>query len=104
MSRGPRMDPQVYQELRTRIQLLSDQTVHMTIPAGTSQNTMKNRLLRVAAEFGIPMAIRRIPGGLLFWRSSDDDIQPAREVGARLQTSQRGKQARQGRRRPRGTR
>jgi hypothetical protein len=35
MSRGPRMDPQLYQELRTRIQSLSDQAVRMTIPNGT---------------------------------------------------------------------
>jgi hypothetical protein len=111
MSRGPRMDPQLYQELRTRIQSLSDQAVRMTITNGTSQNTMKNRILRVAAELGIPVTIRRVPGGLLFWRSSDDDIQQAKEVGARLQTgrqtgktAQRRPQARPRGRRPRGTR
>jgi hypothetical protein len=60
------MDPQRYQELRMRIQSLSDQAVRMTIPDGTSQNTMKNRILRVAAELGIPVTIRRVPGGLLF--------------------------------------
>jgi hypothetical protein len=49
-----------------RIQSLSDQAVRMTIPDGTSQNTMKNRILRVAAELGIAVTIRRVPGGLLF--------------------------------------
>ena len=44
MSRGPRMDPELYQELRMRIQSLSDQAVRITIPDGTSQNTMKNRI------------------------------------------------------------
>jgi hypothetical protein len=106
MGRGPRMDPQLYQELRMRIQSLADQAVRMTITNGTSQNTMKNRILRVAAELGIPVTIRRVPGGLLFWRSSDDDIQQAKEVGARLQTGrQTGKTAqRRPQARPRGRR
>ena len=73
----------------------------MTIPAGTSPTTMKNRILRVAAELGIPVTIRRMSGGLLFWRSTEADIQLAKEVGARLQTAQRGGHARPGRRRRR---
>ena len=99
LSRGPRMDPQLYQELQTRIQSLSDQAVRMTIPDGTSQATMKNRLLRVAAELGVPVTVRRVTGGLLFWRSSDEDIHQARETASRLQTAQRRPQ-----RRPRGRR
>jgi len=49
---------------------------------------MKNRILRVAAEMGIPVTIRRVPGGLLFWRSTDEDLQQAAEVAARLQGAQ----------------
>jgi hypothetical protein len=101
MGRGPRMDPQLYQELRSRMQSLSDQAVRMAIPDGTSLATMKRRLRQVAAELGIPVTIRRVPGGLLFWRSTDEDVQQAREVGARLQTTRRGRQARPGRRRRR---
>mgnify|MGYP003288440205 CR=1 FL=1 len=101
MGRGPRIDPQLYQELRTRIQALSDQAVRLTIPDGTSPATMKNRIQRVAAELGIPVTIRRVPGGLLFWRSTDEDLQQAQEVGARLQSAQRGRQAAQHRRRRR---
>jgi hypothetical protein len=99
MGRGPRMDPQLYQELRTRIPSLSEQAVRMTIPDGMSHNTMKNRIHRIAAELGIPVTIRRVAGGLLFWRSTDADVPQAKEVGARLQTAQ-------GRRhgRPRGRR
>ena len=59
---------------------------------------MKNPILRVAAELGIPVTIRRVPGGLLFWRSSDADIHQALEVANRLHTAQR-RQTRQGRRR-----
>jgi hypothetical protein len=98
MGRGPRMDPQLYQELRTRIQTLSDRAVRMTLPNGTNPTTMKNRILRVAAELGIPVTIRRVSSGLLFWQSSDADIHQAREVAARLQTAQR-RQGRQGTRR-----
>ena len=105
MGRGPRMDPQLYQQLRTRIHSLSDQAVRLTIPDGTRQTTtMKSRIQRVAAEFGIPVTIRRVPGGLLFWRSSEEDLQQAKEVGARLQTAQQRPQARPRGRRPRGTR
>jgi hypothetical protein len=48
MGRGPRMDPQLYQELKTRIPALSSHAVHMTIHEGTSPTTMKNRILRMA--------------------------------------------------------
>jgi hypothetical protein len=99
MSRGPRMDPQLYQELKMRIASLSSHAVHMTILAGTSPNTMKNRILRVAAELGIPVTIRKVPGGLLFWRSTDEDVQQAKEVANRLQSARRGRQTRQARRR-----
>jgi hypothetical protein len=72
----------------------------MTLPEGTSSSTMKNRILRVAAELNTPVTVRRVPGGLLFWRSTDEDVQQAKEVGARLQTARRGRRARQeGRRR-----
>jgi hypothetical protein len=100
MGRGPRMDPQLYQELRTRMQSLSDQAVRMAIPDGTSLATMKNRIRSVAVELNIPVTIRRVPGGLLFWRSSDEDVQQAKEVGARLQTARQGRtRGRAGRRR-----
>jgi hypothetical protein len=100
MGRGPRMDPQLYEALQTRIQALSDQAVRMTIPDGARQTTtMKNRILRVAAALGITVTIRRVPGGVIFWRSTDEDIQQAQEVGARLQTGQRQGRARRGRRR-----
>jgi hypothetical protein len=104
MSRGPRMDPELYNALKEKIQSLDDTATRLMVPEGTSVATMKNRILRVAAELNIPVTIRRVPGGLLFWRSTDEDIQQAKEVGARLQTTQRRPQARPRGRRPRGTR
>jgi hypothetical protein len=99
MGRGPRMDPQLYYELKTRIPALSTQAVHMTIPEGTSPTTMKNRILRVAAELKIPVTVRKIRGGLLFWRSTNEDVQLAKEVANRLKSAQRGRGARPIRRR-----
>ena len=99
MGRGPRMDLQLYDELRTRLPALSSQAVRMTIPAGTSPTTMKNRMLRMAAELRIPVTIRKVPGGLLFWRSTDEDVQQAKEVAGRLQSARRQGGARPGRRR-----
>jgi hypothetical protein len=98
MGRGPRMDSQLYQELRTRIPRLSSHAIHITIPEGTSPTTMKNRILGVAAELRIPVTIRKVRGGLVFWRSTDEDIQQAKEVAGRLQSARR-RGARPGRRR-----
>jgi hypothetical protein len=100
MGRGPRMDPSLYQALQEKIQSLNGTATRLTIPEEISPTTMKNRLLRVAAEVGVPLTIRRVPGGLLFWRSTAEDVQQAQEVSGRLQAAQRGQQTRsKGRRR-----
>jgi hypothetical protein len=98
------MEPEFYHALKQKIQSLGTTATRMPLPEGINPNTMKNRILHVAAEINVPVTIRKVPGGLLFWRSSDEDLQQAKEVGARLQTAQRGRRARQARRRPRGTR
>lgn len=109
MGRGPRMNPELYHALKLKIQSLDkvhdeDLTAtRMPLPEGTNPTTMKNRILRVSAELGIPLTVRRVPGGLLFWRSSDEDRQQAEEVGKRLQgTRQKNLRPRGGQRqRPR---
>jgi hypothetical protein len=98
LSRGPRMDPVLYDSLRKKILSLSSHAARMPLGEEVSRTTMKNRILRVAREVNVPVTIRRISGGLLFWRSSDDDLQQAKEVATRLGTARRG---RQGRRRAR---
>jgi hypothetical protein len=50
---------------------------------------MENRIRRVAAELKIPVTLRRVPGGLLFWRSTDEELPQAKEVAQRLQPAQR---------------
>ena len=101
MGRGPRMDPGVYNALKEKIQSLDGSATRITIPEGTSPTAMKNRIVRVATELGIPVTVRKVPGGLLFWRSTDEDVQQAKDVAGRLQTARQGRQARQGRRRRR---
>jgi hypothetical protein len=84
MSRGPQMDPELYQVLKEKIGSLDTTATRLTIPEGTTPTTMKNRILRVAAVLHIPVTVRKVPGGLLFWRSTDEDIQQATAVGQRL--------------------
>lgn len=90
------MDPTLYQAFKEKIQSLDNTATRVTIPEGTSPTTMKNRILRVAAELDIPVTIRKVPGGLLFWRSTAEDVTQAREIAERLQGARRG--------RPRGRR
>ncbi len=85
MGRGSRMDPELYQALKTKIQSLRNSAARMTLPDGARFTTMKNRILRIAAEVKVPITVRRVPGGLLFWRSADEDIQQAKEIAERLQ-------------------
>jgi hypothetical protein len=99
MGRGPCMDPELYQQRRERIQSLSDQAVRMTIPDGTRPTTMKNRILRVAATLNVPVTVRKVPGGLLFWKSTNEDLQQAKEVAQRLQRARGRRKTRPGRRR-----
>ena len=46
----------------------------MPLPVGTRLRTRKNRILRRDAPRGMPIIIRRIPGGLLLYRSTDEDL------------------------------
>jgi precorrin-4 methylase len=99
MGRGPRMDPELYHAFKEKIQSLDNTAARLTLPEGTSPTTIKNRILRVAAELRIPLTIRKVPGGLLFWRSTAEDLAQAKEVVQRLQPAQRKGRARPGQRR-----
>jgi hypothetical protein len=65
---------------------------------------MKTYILRMARDLDVPVTVRRVPGGVIFWRSSEEDLQQAQETASRLQTAQRRPQTRPTGRRPRGTR
>jgi hypothetical protein len=104
MTRGPRMEPMLYDTLRQKIQSLSSEAVRIRLGPEITPQRMKNYILRIARDLNVPVTVRRVPGGLIFWRASDEDLQQAQETASRLQTGQRRPQARPRGRRLRGTR
>ena len=100
MSWEPRMDPARYHALKETIQSLDTTATRMLLPDGTSLSTMKHRILRVAEELSMPLTIRSVPGDFIVWGLTDDHLQPAQEIAARLQSARQSPQAVQrGRRR-----
>jgi len=99
LGRGPRMDPELYRVLQEKLQSLGNSATRMTIEDGTNPTTLKNRILRVAAELGVSVTVRKVPGGLLFWRSTAEDRQQATEISQRLQGARSKEQTKTSRRR-----
>jgi hypothetical protein len=93
MSRRPRMDPEFYSILKQKTQSLDNIATRMLLPEGANPTTMKKRIIHLAAERGIPVTIQRVPGGLLFCRSTDEDLQQPQEVAERLQSARQPQQA-----------
>jgi hypothetical protein len=87
MSRGPRMEPMLYDTLRQTLQSLSTEAVRIHLGPEITPTRMKNYILRIARELNVPVTVRRVPGGVLFWRSTDEDLQQAQETASRLQTA-----------------
>jgi hypothetical protein len=103
MGRGPRMEPRLYNTLRQKIQTLSNKAIRIHLGPEIMPTRMKNYLLHIARELNLPITIRRVSGGLRFWRSTDEDVQQAQETASQLQTARRRPHARPTGRRPRGT-
>jgi hypothetical protein len=108
---GPRMEPMLYDTLRQKIQSLSSEAVRIHLGPEIRPQRMKNYLLNIARELDVSITVRRVSGGVIFWRSSDEDLEQAQETASRLQTGrqtgntvQGRQQARSRGRRPRGTR
>jgi hypothetical protein len=99
MGRGPRMEPMLYNTLRHQIQSLSSEATRVRLGPEITPQRMKRYILSIARELQVPVTVRRVPGGVIFWRSTDEDIQQATEVGARLQTTRQRQSTRRGRRR-----
>jgi hypothetical protein len=105
MGRGPRMEPMLYDTLRQKIQSLSTEAIRIRLGPEITPQRMKNFILSIARELNVPLTVRRVPGGVIFWRSSEEDLQQAQETSGRLQSARPPPQTtRPGRRRPRGTR
>ena len=99
MGRGPRMEPMLYDTLRHKIQALSSEATRIRLGPEITPQRMKNYILRMAHDLDVPVTVRRVPGGVIFWRSSEEDLQQAQETASRLQTGQRKGRSRPGRRR-----
>ena len=99
MGRGPRMEPMLYDTLRQKIQALSSEAVRIHLGPEIRPERMRNYILRIARELDVPVTVRKVPGGVIFWRSSEEDLQQAQETASRLQTGHRRTQSR-----PRGRR
>ena len=109
MGRGPRMEPMLYDTLRQKIQSLSSEAVRIHLGPEIRPERMKNYILRIARELNVPVTVRRVPGGVLFWRASEEDLHQAQEIAGRLQSARQPQpqplpQARPRGRRPRGPR
>jgi hypothetical protein len=78
MGRGPRMEPMLYDTLRQKIQALASEAVRIHLGPEIRPERMKNYLLRIARELNVPITVRRVPGGVIFWRSSELDARVGR--------------------------
>jgi hypothetical protein len=110
MGRGPRMEPMLYDTLRQKILSLSTEATRIHLGPEIRPQRMKKYLQAIARELNAPITVRRVPGGVIFWRSSDEDLQQAQEAASRLrgrrpqETPQRRPQTRPRGRPPRATR
>jgi hypothetical protein len=84
MGRGPRMEPLLYDTLRTKIQALSTEATRIRLGPEIRPERMKNYLLRIARELNVPVTVRKVPGGVVFWRATEEDQAQAQAVSQRL--------------------
>jgi signal transduction histidine kinase len=84
MGRGPRMEPLLYDTLRQKIQSLADHAVQIRLGPEITQQRMRRYIQRIAHELNVPVTVRRIAGGVIFWRSTEEDQQQAQEAAKRL--------------------
>jgi hypothetical protein len=84
MGRGPRMEPLLYDTLRQKIQALSTEATRIRLGPEIQPERMKNYLLRIARELNVPVTVRKVPGGVVFWRTSEADQAHAQVVSQRL--------------------
>jgi len=98
MGRGPRMEPLLYDTLRTKLQALSTEATRIHLGPEIRPARMKSYLLRLARELSVPVTVRKVPGGVVFWRATEEDQEQAQAIGQRLrgtklkpQAAQRGR-------------
>jgi hypothetical protein len=80
------MEPMLYDTLRHKLQSLSTEATRIHLGPEITSARMKNYILRMARELDVPVTVRRVPSGVIFWRSSEEDPQQSQEIADRLQT------------------
>ena len=99
MGRGPRMEPLLYDTLKQKIQALSEDAVRIRLGPEITLQRMRNYILRIARELDVPVSVRKVPGGVIFWRSSDEDKHQAQEMAQRLRGTRHTRSRARGHRR-----
>jgi hypothetical protein len=93
MGRGPRMEPLLYDTLRQKIQSLSTEATRIRLGPEIRPERMKNYLLRIARELNVPVTVRKVPGGVVFWRTTEEGQEQAQAVSQRLRGTRAAPQA-----------
>jgi hypothetical protein len=93
MGRGPRMEPLLYDTLRTKIQGLSTEATRIRLGPDIQPARMKQYILQIARELNVPVTVRKVSGGVVFWRATEEDQEQAQAVGQRLRGSRLKPQA-----------
>jgi hypothetical protein len=104
MGRGPRMEHMLYDTLKQKIQSLADHAVQIRLGPGIRPERMRRYIQRMAHELGVPVTVRRVAGGVIFWRATEEEQQQAQEVASRLQRARRHRSTQSKRRQRPGTR
>ena len=104
MSRGPRMEHMLYATLRQKIQSLADHAVQIRLGPEIRPERMRRSIQRIAHELTIPVTVRRVEGGVIFWRATEAEQQQAQEVASRLQSARQQRNTQSKGRQRRGTR
>ena len=84
MTRGPRMEPRLYEMLRQKIQALTTEAVRIHLGPEITPTRMGRYVRTIARQLNIPVAVRRAPGGVVFWRASEEDLRETQALAQRL--------------------
>jgi hypothetical protein len=98
MGRGLHMEPMLYETLRKKIQALSTEAIRIHLGPEITPQRMTRYLQVIARDLQVPVTIRRVSGGLILWRSTEEDRQQATDISQRLQTARSKGQSRPSRR------
>src|SRR5919109_5003551 len=104
MGRGPRMEPLLYATLTKKMQALSGDAVRIHLGSEIRPERMRRYIQRIAHELGVPVTVRRVAGGVIFWRATQEEQQQAQEMARRLQNARQQRSTHSKGRQRRGTR